>query len=165
MRRLLHALPLHHIHGAVVALHTAHAAGACVEFVPKFSPAAVWHSLVVRRLNRPCLGSANPEVSNMHTRSCSIPCRQPSGNLSGSDVTCLHQTAASAHRRDTFQFQFAVISLAASRLLIRVLLVCSGGRTLFPPSWGFRRCMTTCSGTMERFLQTSRRWQGAGQSL
>ncbi len=46
--RILHALPLHHIHGAVVALHTAHAAGACVEFLPKFSPSAVWGRLMVR---------------------------------------------------------------------------------------------------------------------
>ena len=46
--RILHALPLHHIHGAVVALHTAHAAGACVEFLPKFSPSAVWNRLMVR---------------------------------------------------------------------------------------------------------------------
>ena len=45
--RILHALPLHHIHGAVVALHTAHAAGACVEFLPKFSPSAVWRRLMV----------------------------------------------------------------------------------------------------------------------
>ena len=45
--RILHALPLHHIHGAVVALHTAHAAGACVEFLPKFSPSAVWGRLMV----------------------------------------------------------------------------------------------------------------------
>lgn len=47
-RRLLHALPLHHIHGAVVAMHAPHAAGACVEFLPKFSPAAVWDRLMVR---------------------------------------------------------------------------------------------------------------------
>ncbi len=48
--RLLHALPLHHIHGAVAALHTAHSAGACVEMLPRFSPAAVWESLMVRML-------------------------------------------------------------------------------------------------------------------
>ncbi len=46
--RLLHALPLHHIHGAVAALHTAHSAGACVEMLPRFSPVAVWASLQVR---------------------------------------------------------------------------------------------------------------------
>ena len=46
--RILHALPLHHIHGAVVALHTAHAAGACVEFLPRFSPSLVWRRLMVR---------------------------------------------------------------------------------------------------------------------
>ncbi len=45
---ILHALPLHHIHGAVVALHTAHAAGACVEFLQRFSPSLVWSRLMVR---------------------------------------------------------------------------------------------------------------------
>jgi len=44
--RLLHALPLHHIHGAVAALLTAHSAGAAVEMLPRFSPAAVWESLM-----------------------------------------------------------------------------------------------------------------------
>lgn len=45
--RLLHALPLHHIHGAVAALLTTHSAGAAVEMLPRFSPAAVWESLMV----------------------------------------------------------------------------------------------------------------------
>ena len=39
--RILHALPLHHVHGVINALHCAHAAGAAVEFLPKFSPADV----------------------------------------------------------------------------------------------------------------------------
>ncbi|KAK9798596.1 hypothetical protein WJX73_006206 [Symbiochloris irregularis] len=43
--RLLHALPLHHIHGLVVALLTAHTAGACVECLPSFSPKAAWSAL------------------------------------------------------------------------------------------------------------------------
>ena len=46
--RILHALPLHHIHGIVVALYAAHSAGACLEFLPAFSPTAVWKRLMVR---------------------------------------------------------------------------------------------------------------------
>ena len=44
---ILHTLPLHHIHGIVNALLTAHASGACVEFLPKFSPSHIWESLQV----------------------------------------------------------------------------------------------------------------------
>ena len=39
--RLLHALPLHHVHGLVVALLTALAAGASVQLLPRFDVAAV----------------------------------------------------------------------------------------------------------------------------
>ena len=46
--RILHALPLHHVHGVINALHCAHAVGAAVEFLPKFSPADVWRCLTVR---------------------------------------------------------------------------------------------------------------------
>ena len=46
--RILHALPLHHVHGVINALHCAHAVGAAVEFLPKFSPADVWRCLAVR---------------------------------------------------------------------------------------------------------------------
>ncbi len=46
--RILHALPLHHVHGVINALHCAHAAGAAVEFLPSFSPAEVWRCLAVR---------------------------------------------------------------------------------------------------------------------
>eukprot|EP00210_Caulerpa_lentillifera_P004916 g4692.t1 len=42
---ILHALPLHHIHGIVNALYCAHYNGACVNIQPKFSPRAVWTSL------------------------------------------------------------------------------------------------------------------------
>lgn len=45
--RILHTLPLHHIHGIINALHCAHAAGACVEFLPRFSPGEVWRCLKV----------------------------------------------------------------------------------------------------------------------
>eukprot|EP00879_Flechtneria_rotunda_P026757 GHRR01028580.1.p1 GENE.GHRR01028580.1~~GHRR01028580.1.p1 ORF type:complete len:272 (+),score=74.94 GHRR01028580.1:288-1103(+) len=44
---ILHALPLHHIHGIVNALHCAHYSGATVTFLPKFSPAAMWKQLMV----------------------------------------------------------------------------------------------------------------------
>ena len=46
--RILHCLPLHHVHGIINALHCAHAVGATVEFLPKFSPTAVWDVLMVR---------------------------------------------------------------------------------------------------------------------
>jgi acyl-CoA synthetase (AMP-forming)/AMP-acid ligase II len=46
--RILHALPLHHIHGIVNALHCAHAAGACVDFMTSFQPNAAWRRLRVR---------------------------------------------------------------------------------------------------------------------
>ena len=46
--RILHALPLHHVHGVINALHCAHAVGAAVEFLPQFSPADVWGCLTVR---------------------------------------------------------------------------------------------------------------------
>ncbi len=46
--RILHALPLHHVHGIINALYCAHAAGAAVEFLPSFSPSAVWERLMVR---------------------------------------------------------------------------------------------------------------------
>lgn len=45
---ILHALPLHHVHGIINALYCAHAVGAAVNFLPKFSPAAVWQQLMVR---------------------------------------------------------------------------------------------------------------------
>ncbi|CAL8462060.1 g1591 [Coccomyxa elongata] len=44
--RILHVLPLHHVHGIINALHCAHAAGAAVEFLPKFSPGEVWKRLM-----------------------------------------------------------------------------------------------------------------------
>jgi malonyl-CoA/methylmalonyl-CoA synthetase len=47
--RILHALPLHHIHGAVNALYCALASGAAVEFLPRFSPAAAWDRLLRRQ--------------------------------------------------------------------------------------------------------------------
>jgi len=42
---LLHTLPLHHLHGIVVALLTATLAGASVKMLPKFDAARVWQSL------------------------------------------------------------------------------------------------------------------------
>eukprot|EP00983_Pelagomonas_calceolata_P015160 482654-Pelagomonas_calceolata.AAC.2 len=44
---ILHPLPLHHIHGIVNALYCPLYAGARVEFLPKFSPMAVWDRIMV----------------------------------------------------------------------------------------------------------------------
>lgn len=49
---LLHALPLHHIHGIVNALYTAHYKGACVHLMPKFSTAQIWTAFRVRSCSR-----------------------------------------------------------------------------------------------------------------
>ena len=46
--RILHTLPLHHIHGIVNAAFCPLAVGACVEFQPNFSPTNVWEALKVR---------------------------------------------------------------------------------------------------------------------
>ena len=54
--RILHTLPLHHIHGIVNALYCAHAAGACVEFLPRFSPGEVWRCLEVGLGSCSCAG-------------------------------------------------------------------------------------------------------------
>jgi acyl-CoA synthetase (AMP-forming)/AMP-acid ligase II len=54
---ILHALPLHHVHGIVNALHCAHYAGAAVDFLPKFSPGAVWEDLMVGCCRR-CFATA-----------------------------------------------------------------------------------------------------------
>lgn len=43
---LLHALPLHHVHGVVVALLTGFYAGAVVELLPKFDPGQIWGRLL-----------------------------------------------------------------------------------------------------------------------
>lgn len=47
---LLHALPLHHIHGIVNALYTPHFNGACVHILPKFNPKSVWSSIQVDQM-------------------------------------------------------------------------------------------------------------------
>lgn len=46
--RILHSLPLHHVHGVVNALYCALHAGAAVEFMPRFSPSEAWQRLMVR---------------------------------------------------------------------------------------------------------------------
>ncbi|EFN59012.1 hypothetical protein CHLNCDRAFT_29462 [Chlorella variabilis] len=43
--RILHTLPLHHIHGIVNALLCPLYSGACVEMVPKFMPTDVWQPM------------------------------------------------------------------------------------------------------------------------
>ena len=45
--RILHALPLHHVHGVVNALYCPHAAGAAVEVLQKFDARAAWQRLQV----------------------------------------------------------------------------------------------------------------------
>jgi malonyl-CoA/methylmalonyl-CoA synthetase len=40
--RILHVLPLHHLHGVINAMHTPLGAGAACEFVTKFDPLVVW---------------------------------------------------------------------------------------------------------------------------
>jgi malonyl-CoA/methylmalonyl-CoA synthetase len=47
--RMVHALPLHHLHGLVVALLTAHRAGARVHFLPRFDAAGVVLALEAER--------------------------------------------------------------------------------------------------------------------
>jgi malonyl-CoA/methylmalonyl-CoA synthetase len=47
---MLHALPLHHVHGVINGLYCGHYSGAAISFLPKFSPAAVWQQIVVRGL-------------------------------------------------------------------------------------------------------------------
>jgi len=42
--RILHVLPLHHVHGIVNALSCALWAGACCEFLPRFTPEEAWRS-------------------------------------------------------------------------------------------------------------------------
>lgn len=42
---LLHALPLHHMHGLAIALLSALGSGACVRFLPGFQANAVWEGL------------------------------------------------------------------------------------------------------------------------
>jgi hypothetical protein len=66
-RRLLHALPLHHIHGAVVAMHTPHSAGACVEFLPKFSPTSVWDRLMVGLPSSHCTLTDMEPLADTHS--------------------------------------------------------------------------------------------------
>jgi malonyl-CoA/methylmalonyl-CoA synthetase len=44
--RILHALPLHHIHGIVNAALCAHLAGAGVDFAASFQPNAMWRRLI-----------------------------------------------------------------------------------------------------------------------
>ena len=46
--RILHALPLYHIHGLGNALLCPLMAGACIELLPRFSPRLVWDAFMVR---------------------------------------------------------------------------------------------------------------------
>ncbi|MCB2190473.1 MAG: acyl-CoA synthetase [Deltaproteobacteria bacterium] len=44
--RILHVLPLHHVHGIINALSCALYAGACCEFLPRFDAEEVWRKFV-----------------------------------------------------------------------------------------------------------------------
>ena len=44
--RILHVLPLHHVHGIVNALNCALYAGACCEFLPRFDAGEVWSRFI-----------------------------------------------------------------------------------------------------------------------
>jgi len=59
---LLHTLPLHHVHGIVVALLTATLAGASVKMLPKFDATAVWQSFALGEV------SVYMAVPTMYTR-------------------------------------------------------------------------------------------------
>jgi malonyl-CoA/methylmalonyl-CoA synthetase len=48
--RLLHALPLHHIHGLGIALLTALGAAASVQMLPRFDAAATWEAMATSTL-------------------------------------------------------------------------------------------------------------------
>jgi len=47
--RILHTLPLHHVHGIVNAAYCPLSVGGCIDFMPKFSPSAVWARLMEGR--------------------------------------------------------------------------------------------------------------------
>lgn len=85
--RILHALPLHHIHGLVNALLCALRSGAAVEFMPKFSPGEAWQRLTVRgglgarrveQALRPCWGmpidiGCCPPALSVHAPAALLP--------------------------------------------------------------------------------------------
>lgn len=48
---MIHALPLHHVHGVINGLYCAHYTGATISFLPKFSPANMWKQLMVGSLS------------------------------------------------------------------------------------------------------------------
>lgn len=70
---ILHPLPLHHIHGIVNALYCPLYAGAHVELMPKFSPAAVWGGIT-----KVCAVShthtSDTHLSHIQDRGCLPPC-------------------------------------------------------------------------------------------
>jgi malonyl-CoA/methylmalonyl-CoA synthetase len=84
---LLHALPLHHMHGLCIALLTALGAGASVRMLARFDAATVWDSMVSctwRRSTRPRPrpGSAGPPARGAcGSRPAEVlPCPFRSGN-------------------------------------------------------------------------------------
>ncbi len=67
---ILHALPLHHIHGIVNALYCPAYAGAQVDFQPKFSAGQVWQEVMVRA---PLSFSLSPSPLSHRERVCRLP--------------------------------------------------------------------------------------------
>ncbi len=90
--RILHVLPLHHIHGIINVLSCALWSGACCEFLPKFDAAAVWEKLASGQLSLfmavptiyARLISAWEEVPESEQQRYSAGCRQMRLMVSGS---------------------------------------------------------------------------------
>ncbi len=90
--RILHVLPLHHIHGIINVLSCALWSGACCEFLPKFDAAAVWEKLASGQLSLfmavptiyARLISAWEEVPESEQQRYSEGCRQMRLMVSGS---------------------------------------------------------------------------------
>ncbi len=90
--RILHVLPLHHIHGIINVLSCALWSGACCEFLPKFDAAAVWEKLASGQLSLfmavptiyARLITAWEEVPESEQQRYSAGCRQMRLMVSGS---------------------------------------------------------------------------------
>ncbi len=85
---ILHSLPLHHTHGIINALYCAHAAGATVHFMSKFSPAAVWATITVRGLALNLLLCLDAPGSDTQRTSRCCLCLVRSGCLACKHAMC-----------------------------------------------------------------------------
>eukprot|EP00887_Chlorella_sp_A99_P003021 scaffold9.g3021.t1 len=81
--RILHCLPLHHVHGLVNALACPLAAGAAVEFLPKFSPSEVWHALQARVRREAAKAAAQLRLAVSGSAACPLPVMADWEQLSG----------------------------------------------------------------------------------